>query len=57
MLYPYVRATPDYSLDPWYFDRAWPQNLYLNPSSSIIPYLDLPEGFDIETTPLVTFRR
>ncbi|KAH9942489.1 uncharacterized protein BXZ73DRAFT_88047 [Epithele typhae] len=55
MLYPHVRATPDYTLGG--FDRAWPQNLYLNSSSPILPSLKLPKDFDIENTPLVTFRR
>jgi len=56
MLYPHVRATPNYTENP-YFDRAWPQNLYLNPNSPLIPNMKLPEGFSIESTPLVTFRR
>ena len=56
MLYPHVRATPDYVQNP-YFDRAWPQNLYLDPSSPLVSQLSFPPGFDIETTPLVTFRR
>ncbi|EIM81062.1 uncharacterized protein STEHIDRAFT_67256 [Stereum hirsutum FP-91666 SS1] len=55
-LFPHVRSTPNYTENP-YFDRAWPQNLYLNPSSPIIPSLSLPPGFSIESTPLVTFRR
>ena len=54
MLYPHVRATPDWTQG---FDRAWPQNLYLNPASPLIPHIKFPPGFDIETTPLVTFRR
>jgi hypothetical protein len=56
ILYPHVRATPNYTENP-YFDRAWPQNLYLNPSSPLIPTLSLPANFSIENTPLVTFRR
>ncbi|KAI0665876.1 hypothetical protein C8Q78DRAFT_1083449 [Trametes maxima] len=56
LLYPHVRATPDYRENP-YFDRAWPQNLYLDPSSPLAKTLSFPPGFDIETTPLVTFRR
>ncbi|CCM03879.1 uncharacterized protein FIBRA_06030 [Fibroporia radiculosa] len=56
VLYPHVRATPDYSAGGG-FDRAWPQNLYLNASSPLIPHLKLPKDFDIATTPLVTFRR
>ncbi|KAI0338215.1 hypothetical protein BDW22DRAFT_1363087 [Trametopsis cervina] len=55
-LFPHVRATPNYTENP-YFDRAWPQNLYLNPQSPLVQYLQLPEGFDIAQTPLVTFRR
>ncbi|OCH87641.1 hypothetical protein OBBRIDRAFT_735813 [Obba rivulosa] len=56
LLYPHVRATPNYTENP-YFDRAWPQNLYLDPTSELIPYLSFPPGFNISTTPLVTFRR
>ncbi|PPQ71346.1 hypothetical protein CVT26_011983 [Gymnopilus dilepis] len=56
VLYPHVIATPDYTLNS-NFDRAWPQNLYLSPSSPLIPSLKFSEGFQISTTPLVTFRR
>ncbi|EIW83551.1 hypothetical protein CONPUDRAFT_122139 [Coniophora puteana RWD-64-598 SS2] len=56
ILYPHVRATPNYTENP-YFDRAWPQNLYLNPSSPLVQELDIPYDFDIESTPLATFRR
>ncbi|OJA09987.1 hypothetical protein AZE42_03825 [Rhizopogon vesiculosus] len=56
LLYPHVRATPNYTENP-YFDRAWQQNLYLAPSSPIISQLTLPEGFSIADTPLVSFRR
>lgn len=56
LLYPHVRATPNYTLNP-FFDRAWPQHLYLNPDSPLVPHLKYPEGFNISTTPLVTFRR
>ena len=55
ILYPYVFATPDYTHGD--FDRAWQQNLYLKPSSTLLSTLSLPEGFDIASTPLVTFRR
>ena len=55
ILYPYVFATPDYTLGA--FDRAWQQNLYLKPTSPLLTKLSLPEGFDIASTPLVTFRR
>ncbi|KAF5332066.1 hypothetical protein D9758_016259 [Tetrapyrgos nigripes] len=55
-LFPHVIATPDYSSGGW-FDRAWPQNMYLNPESQLIRTLSLPAGFNISTTPLVTFRR
>lgn len=51
-----MRATPNYTENP-YFDRAWPQHLYLNPSSPLVPSLSLPANFSIEKTPLVTFRR
>jgi hypothetical protein len=56
ILYPHVRATPNYTENP-YFDRAWPQHLYLNPSSPIISTLSFPDKFSIKHTPLVTFRR
>lgn len=56
LLYPHVTATPNYTLNP-YWDRAWPQNLYLNPESPLVPYLSPPDGFNISLTPLVTFRR
>ncbi|KAG0707061.1 hypothetical protein DFH29DRAFT_898242 [Suillus ampliporus] len=56
LLYPHVRATPNYTENP-YFDRAWQQNLYLSPSSPIISEINLPEGFSIANTPLVSFRR
>ena len=56
LLYPHVRATPNYTENP-YFDRAWPQKLYLSPTSPLIPELDLPPDFSIENTPLVLFRR
>ncbi|KAJ3725633.1 hypothetical protein DFJ43DRAFT_1002488 [Lentinula guzmanii] len=55
-LYPHVIATPDYIKNP-YFDRAWPQNLYLNPDSPLVNQINYPEGFNISETPLVTFRR
>ncbi|TFY58088.1 hypothetical protein EVG20_g8289 [Dentipellis fragilis] len=55
-LFPHVRATPNYTENP-YFDRAWPQNLYLNPSSPLVSTLKLPLNFSVEHTPLVTFRR
>ncbi|KAF8802701.1 hypothetical protein BYT27DRAFT_7215206 [Phlegmacium glaucopus] len=56
ILYPHVIATPDYT-SGGDFDRAWPQNLYLNPSSPLLSTLSLPLGFNITSTPLVTFRR
>lgn len=58
LLYPHVIATPDYVANP-YFHRAWPQNLFLNPSSPLLPSLSplFPPGFSISHTPLVTFRR
>ncbi|KIY64297.1 hypothetical protein CYLTODRAFT_493228 [Cylindrobasidium torrendii FP15055 ss-10] len=63
MLYPHVLATPDYVANP-YFDRAWPQHLYLNPASPLLTSsnilgraLRLPKGFNLTGTPLVTFRR
>ncbi|KAH7916628.1 hypothetical protein BJ138DRAFT_1202104 [Hygrophoropsis aurantiaca] len=56
LLWPHVRATPNYTENP-YFDRAWPQNLYLSPTTPLLSELQLPEGFSVESTPLVTFRR
>ncbi|KAJ7179576.1 hypothetical protein C8R46DRAFT_1325242, partial [Mycena filopes] len=56
VLAPHVRATPNYLENP-YFDRAWPQNLYLDPDSPLISELTFPKGFSIAETPLVTFRR
>ncbi|TBU36537.1 hypothetical protein BD309DRAFT_878227 [Dichomitus squalens] len=56
LLYPHVRATPDYNENP-YYDRGYPQNLYLEPSSPLVHSIKFPRGFDIEKTPLVTFRR
>ncbi|KAF7790710.1 hypothetical protein EIP86_001666 [Pleurotus ostreatoroseus] len=56
LLYPHVIATPNYTLNP-FWDRAWPQNLYLNPNSPLVPHLKPPAGFNLSTTPLVTFRR
>lgn len=63
MLFPHVIATPTYTPNS-YFDRAWPQNLYLNPDSPLLrpstpthKQLTLPPGFNISTTALVTFRR
>ncbi|KAF9533582.1 hypothetical protein CPB83DRAFT_902945 [Crepidotus variabilis] len=56
ILHGHVIATPDYSKGgSW--DRGWPQNLYLSPSSPMVSSISFPEGFDIEKTPLVTFRR
>lgn len=60
LLYPHVHATPNYSTDG-NFDRAWPQNLYLSPTSPLLTRthgrLVLPPHFNISGTPLVTFRR
>ncbi|KAG8908249.1 hypothetical protein FRB99_008314 [Tulasnella sp. 403] len=55
-LYPHVRATPDYS-GRYDWDRAWPQNLYLHPESPLLSRINFPAGFDINKTPLATFRR
>lgn len=38
-------------------ERHWPQHLYLSPSSPLIKFLNPPPGFNLSTTPLVTFRR
>lgn len=56
LLFPHVRATPNYTENP-YFDRAWAQRLYLSPTSPLLAELDFPADFSIESTPLVTFRR
>ena len=56
ILYPYVIATPDYN-SGLSFDRAWPQNLYLNTSSPFISKISFPSRFNIKSTPIVTFRR
>lgn len=56
MLYPHVLGSPNYTENP-YFDRAWPQHLHLNPHSPLVHRLKFPRGFNISTTPLVSFRR
>lgn len=56
ILFPHVRATPNYTENP-YFERHWQQNLHLLPTSPLVPKLKFPEGFSIENTPLVSFRR
>ncbi|KAI0078652.1 hypothetical protein K474DRAFT_893448 [Panus rudis PR-1116 ss-1] len=55
VLYPHVRAIPDY--EHAHFDRAYPQNLLLNPDSPLVTKLKLPPGFNLSSTPLVTYRR
>jgi hypothetical protein len=57
-LYPHVIATPTYTPNT-YFDRAWPQNLYLNPESPLVKNKEiyLPPHFNFTDTPLATFRR
>ena len=54
MLFPHVRATPDWTQG---YDHGWPQHLFLEPSSPLISTLDLPPGFDVAKTPLVSFYR
>ncbi|KAI0784628.1 hypothetical protein C8Q75DRAFT_375832 [Abortiporus biennis] len=56
MLFPHVRATPNYTENPG-FDRSWVQNLYLSPTSPMLKYINFPPGFNISVTPLVSFRR
>jgi hypothetical protein len=56
LLYPHVRATPNHT-KIGYYEHHWPQTLYLLPTSPLIPKLKFPEGFSIENTPLVSFRR
>ncbi|KAG1739289.1 hypothetical protein EDB19DRAFT_851183 [Suillus lakei] len=56
LLYPHVRATPNHTENSPY-DHAWQQNLYLSPTSPLISEIAMPEGFSIENTPLVSFRR
>jgi len=53
---PHVIATPNHTQHP-HFDRAWPQNLYLNPNSPLLTELTFPPGFNISGTPLATVRR
>lgn len=56
LLHGHVIATPDYtSGKPW--DRGWPQNLYLSPTSPLVSSITFPQNFDFTKTPLVTFRR
>ncbi|KAH6914495.1 hypothetical protein BKA70DRAFT_1261599 [Coprinopsis sp. MPI-PUGE-AT-0042] len=55
LLYPHVIGDPDYRLGDYH--RAWPQHLYLDSKSPLVSKLDFPEGFNISSTPLVTFRR
>ena len=55
-LYPHVIATPTYAPNSW-FDRAWYQDLYLNPESPLLRRLRIPPGFNFATTPLATYRR
>ncbi|KAH6906538.1 hypothetical protein BKA70DRAFT_1372481 [Coprinopsis sp. MPI-PUGE-AT-0042] len=57
LLYPHVTGHPDYTKLTTAYDRAWPQHLYLNPDSPLISKLSFPSGFNISSTPLVTFRR
>lgn len=53
----HVRAEPVYP-DGEPGDIAYiPQQLYLLPDSPLVPHLKFPPGFDIATTPLVTFLR
>ncbi|KAG6378213.1 hypothetical protein JVT61DRAFT_13911 [Boletus reticuloceps] len=43
LLYPHVRATPNYTAEnPYYpyFDRAWPEMLHLLPTSPLISEID-----------------
>ena len=56
ILGPHVIATPNHTLNP-YYDRAWPQNLYLNPDSPLFAEFTFPPGFNISGTPLATVRR
>ena len=56
LLYPHVRATPDYNENP-YYHRGYPQNLYLVSSSTLIRSIKFPRGFDMYKAPLVTFPR
>ncbi|KAG2016437.1 hypothetical protein CC2G_009605 [Coprinopsis cinerea AmutBmut pab1-1] len=57
LLYPHVVGYPDYTKLTSMYDRAWPQHLYLNPASPLTESLAFPNGFNISSTPLVTFRR
>ena len=56
ILHGHVIATPDYSAGgAW--DRGWPQNLFLSPTSPLLSSISFPKKFDVAKTPLVTFRR
>jgi hypothetical protein len=56
ILHGHVIATPDYTTgESW--DRGWPQNLYLAPTSPLVASINFPVNFDITKTPLITFRR
>ncbi|KAI8462173.1 hypothetical protein BY996DRAFT_4536188, partial [Phakopsora pachyrhizi] len=53
-LEPYVIATPHWTADvPW----GSPQHMYLNPNSTFVHELKLPNGFDLKVTPLVSILR
>ncbi|EJD41251.1 hypothetical protein AURDEDRAFT_90398 [Auricularia subglabra TFB-10046 SS5] len=56
ILHPHVRAEPLYRPGESFY-RAWAQSLYLLPTSPLARTLRFPPGFDIEQTPLATFRR
>ncbi|TFK22221.1 hypothetical protein FA15DRAFT_671767 [Coprinopsis marcescibilis] len=57
LLYPHVIGFPDYNKLTGMYDRSWAQHLYLNPDSPILKDINLPSGFNLSSTPLVTFRR
>ena len=56
LLYPHVRTTPNFTAFG-YYEHHWPQEMYLSPTSPLVHEIQFPEGFDIATTPLVSFRR
>ncbi|KAF9527489.1 hypothetical protein CPB83DRAFT_398456 [Crepidotus variabilis] len=56
LLYGHVIATPDFT-ESEHWERDYPQHLYLSASSPIISTIDFPKGFDINKTPLVSFKR
>lgn len=58
LLYDHVTALPvlpEFAASP--ADRVQPQHLYLRADSPLMASLEFPPGFELDTTPLVGFRR